>query len=238
MCLDPDVTTTTKCLTNANCGGVNSGYYCNYTTYDENTYCTEDGPTAMGCAGETNPANCEKAGTCTKIGTITKANIPELGVVFAAPAYSWWGAKNWCQALGKDLIPVEKFKAYHQGTTLVTANMAPTTGAVTYDACRQGKTCTRWDAGYDANRMWKTNSGVNTRTLTDAKDENGELYQAKYSPVILHLAQQFRGTKAYLWTDSNAKSSNECYAAIIAVNYGAVPYYYNRFRNYFNVLCY
>ena len=211
-CLDPDITTSTKCLTNDHCGGMGSGYFCQYTTQDGDTYCTENAPVAMGC-GDKTPATCDKAGVCALIGTVTKVNVAGLGhVLVGDPIGRWWNNDNWCKALGKSLIPIEAFQVYYNhGMTLLTTG----TGKTPF-TCRQGKDCDRWDAGYAANAMWEGNGA----TLTDATDENGELYREKYSPVVLALAQQFRGQKHAFFTAS--PPSTMCKVFLVDLNRGFI----------------
>ena len=217
ICLNPSITTSTKCLTNADCGGVGSGYYCDYSTYNADTYCTEDAPTAMGCAG-VSATNCAKAGKCTKIGIATRINVTGLGQLIAGPAGYWWDAKNWCEAQGKHLIPIEDFAVYRANGNLVVAGSTSTTPACTY-----GKTCSSWNSS-PYSSMWEgdINTGETARKLTDAKANDGELYSAKYSPIVLDLAKQLRGIKNYFWTSSNCNASDYCLAFDVNIQYGHV----------------
>ena len=229
VCLDPGVTTTKKCLTNDDCGGPGSGYYCKYTTSNSSTYCTKDAPTAMGCAGITNPTECAKAGTCTLVGNITKFNLTDMGPVVLCPSMNWWSADNWCKAIGKSLIDVEKLQVYKNGQTLVTEGSSGDTAA-----CAKGKACTSWGEGVAANAVWKGNSGADARTLTDARDANGELYRTKYSPALLDLAQKYRGSIHWFWTASNLGDSG-CYTWAVRLFYGTM---YNRVKtDNYNGLC-
>ena len=211
FCLDPDITTSTKCLTNDHCGGLGSGYYCRYGANDTE-YCTENASAAMGCSTQA-PAMCSKAGVCSLIGTVTKVNVVGLGhVLVGDPTGRWWSNDNWCKALGKSLIPIEAFQVYYEsGTKLLTTGA----GKAPY-ACKKGKYCDRWDDGYSANAMWERNSA----TLTDAVDENGELYREKYSPVVLALAQLFRGRKNAFFTASSTYTM--CNVFLVDLNRGFI----------------
>ena len=76
--------------------------------------------------------------------------------------------------------------------------------------------------------MWAGASDVAARTLTDAQDETGELYSAKYSPIVLDLAQHFRGAKGsegsknYIWTASDYSGVNSCSSFLVQVSVGYV----------------
>ena len=73
-------------------------------------------------------------------------------------------------------------------------------------ACAEGKTCGPWNqAPYNA--MWSIDSATGKRTLTDARDENGELYSSHFSPIVVALAQEFGSRTVYLRTDLGADRS-------------------------------
>ena len=89
--------------------------------------------------------------------------------------------------------------------------------------------------------MWAGESGQAARTLTDYRDESGELYSEKYSPVVLDLAKHFRGgqgetgSKNYIWTASDYQDSGACSSYLVQVSLGYVR---NSSRNNTNfVLC-
>ena len=231
-CLDPDITNSTPCLTNNECGGIGSGYYCKYPQISTNV-CTEDGMAALGCTEQT-LSTCPK-GTCTLIGNTTKTNLPELGkIIVSYTAMNWWSAKNWCEAQGKELIDVETLKAYVSGTNKLMITSNNTGGA----ACAKEKTCEFWNNGkYSA--IWAGNSGTdqNTRTLTDAKDESGELYRVKFSSVVIALARQFRELRNTMWTGSNLKASDFCKALYLNVHIGGIGSIDRNNNNTYSPLC-
>ena len=169
-------------------------------------------------------------GKCTALGTSATASVYGLGEILLGPNVNWWSAKNWCAANGKKLINVEAFQVYRaNGTTLLT------TGAnTTLNACRQGKTCGDWSTT-PYNAMWVGTSGTAQRTLTDARDANGELYSAKYSPVVLDLAKKYRGNRLYFWTASDYSKTDSCSAFVVHIGRGLM-YNYGHDRG-FDALC-
>ena len=172
----------------------------------------------MGCSN-TPLANCAKAGVCTKTGTVTKVSITGLGEVLVGPSVNWWSSKNWCQANGKNMIPVENFQIYRSDGQLVS------TGQDSYNfACTKGKSCGNWgNSPYNA--MWKGNSGIDARTLTNAVDGNGEPYRLRYSPIMVSLAEHFRSNKECFWTASVAnQDSYPCHMLLIYVGPGNVTH--------------
>lgn len=181
------------------------------TNCSTNAECPQDKPFCHITWPKGTPRNCHDPsaykGTCTALGTPITANIYGLGnVLISSGKLIWWSARNWCEAHGKHLINVEDFQAYSYKNNV---NYLISTGlGTTKPACKQGKTCTRWDNAFAANAMWQ-----NGWHLTDARDENGELYRDKYSPVVLDLVQQSNGI--LLWTASDFNKTNSCSAFIL-----------------------
>ena len=221
FCLDPAITTTTPCLTNADCGGTGSGYYCKYPSLSSTQPCEADGPAAVGCAGETHLANCGDgviAGTCTKIGTVIRVHVAGLGQVIIGPIGQYdrphyWSVKNWCEAQGRHLANVEDFQAYRPSSEYLIE-----TGGAGSNACAKGKKCGAWSSD-PYKKMWNGN------TLTDDKDENGESYRLKFSPIIVDLARQIKGEfYNQLWTASHL-GSTQCKGFVVSLDRGEMASY-------------
>ena len=220
ICLDPAITTSTKCLTNADCGGTGSGYYCSYSISDASKICATDAVTAIGCTGQTASA-CENAGTCTKIGTVTKAKVEGLGYVIVSPSGRWWSTKNWCESQGKHLIEFSKFGCFKSGTTDSDIKLNAG-GTDETPCCASGKTCTKWSIG-EAAAMWNGN------TLTEARAGDGELFRVKYSSVILDLRKQFPTGMFWTATKYHPNACNAFYLrSIEGVVRGPARWYDNR----------
>ena len=240
-----------KCITISgpeNCAETNSCSECS-----TNEDCTKNNPnTETPWCKITKPSGVTTAcidpsnykGTCTSIATTTNGGVTAssttiygLGeVIVSSSGINWWSAKNWCKAHGKKLINIEAFQAYyptgtHAGELIRTAS-AP--AGKSTPACRQSKTCTSWESG-DVAKMWARASDGKMRLLTDALDEKGEMYRAKYSPVVLDLAQQFLGIKRYFWTASDYSSSNVCMAFGISTASGCVLHTDGRYAGYYAI---
>ena len=224
ICLDPAITTTTLCLTNADCGGVGSGYFCKYTKTLTNT---EDVFQAMGCPGENNPLNCDRAGTCTPIGTVMKANVAGLGQVIVGPNGSWWSSKNWCEAQGKSLFEVAQMQVYEDGETLVQTGRSV---EAQIPACAKDKACSDW------NKLWKIKGSI--VTLLNTQDENGEPYRLKFSPIVVSLGEAFLGYRRRLWLGTNAGTlTDDRRAYVVNLEYGELDTTYRNYSSSWYPLC-
>ena len=136
-------------------------------------------------------------------------------VIVSSAGMNWWSARNWCLAQEKRLVNIEDLQAYTpQGALIKTAGQ---TGMVA--ACAQGKTCAAWTTE-PYSLMWKGSEGEDAHTLTDAKDANGELYRLKFSPVVVSLAEHFKGSKNYIYLASDNGKSTKCEPIIVALNSG------------------
>ena len=208
------------CTTQDDCGGNNSEYYCDITSWDINGLCT-DGNTSY---------YSNLRGTCQKVSNIshTDATVTGLGSVRRSNSnMNWWTAGNWCQAQGKNLIDVKNFQIYRSGTS--TLVVEGTTGS---DACAKNKTCVQWCYS-PYNQMWNGN------TLTDATDANGERYQDKYSAVMKDLRVQFNSNELEFWTKSGFENVNPnfCEVFIIYANCSSAAWGSNRDYNTHLALC-
>ena len=161
-------------------------------------------------------------GTCKALGNYVTMTIHGLGEVVASMTYgNWFNARSWCEAKGMHLINVEQFGVYINGGELLKTGK----GTLTVNACAKGKNCTPWSSSYPANAMWKGNGYKNNNAivLTDARDENGELYRLKYSPIVVDLAQHFRHLYGSgVWTASDLDKASYKYAYAVHLDGGYV----------------
>ena len=165
-----------------------------------------------------------------------EANIPGLGTVYMVPTstYGWfWSQRNLCQKWGKDLIPVEKLRIYRDSTSdSIHGEYLYTQGGgqEAVFACAEGKSCYPWNqAPYNA--MWDGD------TLTDAKDENGELYSAKFSPIVVALREAFGSRKVFLRTDSGIPPNPPYPSFGLVLDLGNAMVYPMMYAAYAGALC-
>ena len=218
--------------TDANC--VAGGVRCNDATYGVccpvGYLCTTNGDTPGTCvkfaSGCTTNADCTNSakpycyitgtdcytptnGYCHSLGTIKTVEIEGVGRITIGNSMSWWSARNWCEAQGKHLINVEDLQVYKSGTqTQIT-----TGSGIKSSPCAKGKGCGDWSVA-PTNAMW------NGAVLTDAKDSNGKPYSARYSPIVLALAQAQKVQGLY-WTGSDFDSSS-CGAFRLHMSHGLI----------------
>lgn len=182
-CKPAGATLTDKdCITQAECGGTGSGYFCYYSSYSD--YCTEDPATAMGCAGATTWSACSEQnssavkGQCKKVSTYFNkgAKIEGLGYLTKSKKVSnkglnWWSAVNFCTAQGRSLFDL------HSPTEnkLQCANPAIGSGTT-------GKCC----------------NDANPSCTSDVSQQSTVMQQIRNATTGF-------GTSGYLWTQ-NAKS--------------------------------
>ncbi len=108
----------TGCKTNAECAEYGADYFCNVAASWGSSYPTQ--------------------GTCEPIGTIDGPTaIEELGeVVTSSMRMNWWAARNWCQAVGRNLIDISEFQCYRSGTDTLIENRSASDAC-----CQKGTEC-------------------------------------------------------------------------------------------------
>ncbi len=92
------VDVTGECTTNADCKDADGNV-------DETEYCKI---TASYAGSSVTSCYKNYSGTCTALGSSSKATIAGLGTVYrsSSSAMNWWSARNWCEAQGKRLLDI------------------------------------------------------------------------------------------------------------------------------------
>ena len=111
------------------------------------------------------------------------------------------------------LVNVEDLQAYRSGTTTLIATGSGSGGA----ACASGKVCDDWANTDPYKKLW---TNMFSNKLTDAKDENGELYRDKFSPALIALRQKY-GAFGNFWTASDY-TDNACEVFIVQTLRGLI----------------
>ena len=198
VCPSPNVINGATCTSNADCGGMGSGYYCKID-YDAST-------NLKGTLSNLN-ADCYQnlKGTCAVI-TVPRLTLIQKSVLVKSgfkstitecPYKNWWSAKNWCEAQGLHLIDVSEIDCYRaSNSTLVEAGSTDMPFC-----CKQGQTCQQ--SSLDTS-LW---SG---KTVLAGKEQE----VSKFSDKLIGLRKAFGSTG--FWTVSPFKnnSDNTCNAFI------------------------
>ena len=129
-----------SCQANTDCDSLGRGYYCKIVSYKTSGSCSSSNPNFF----------TNLKGACAKIGGYdsTKVRLTTgLKTMYKSNAsMNWWSAKNWCEALGKNmsaqknlsLLNASNLGCYKSGTTTpFTIGINGTTGA----CCASGKAC-------------------------------------------------------------------------------------------------
>ena len=195
VCVDPNVTNGAECTTNADCGGVGSGYYCKITYTEDNlngkldsvnTSCFKD------LKGTCSVLPHEKRLTASEKSILKKVGL-DSALIILAPNLNWWSANNWCQAQGKRLLNMTEMECYHGAdNTLIQP------GQTKDYCCKQGESCqqSNWNA-----RLW------DGKNILPGKEKE----VAKYADKMVALRKVIGG--GHMWTASpyGNTSQNSCY---------------------------
>ena len=154
------------------------GYFCNYS----GTVNCESGPSGQ-------------AGKCMKVSSARGGN--KNGYAWSNSAMDWYSAENFCAAQNKNMLMLDSFECYKDGTNIVfTDGMVSTYGA-----------CCKADG---------------TPCNVDDWFASDEARSAKFSTKIVSLKDMI-GTDQYFWTQS--LTNNSCNAFIVDIYRGYVDNY-------------